>query len=308
MKKTENNTTELRESMVVFFEWFDGIDELPDELRLKIIDGIIEYGRFHRIPDNLDPMCKAMLKLIFPNIDRNQKKYEEKKEMKKAAGSLGGKAKASNQKNAQNAPKPKASKAPAANVADVAEAEISSKTSTSAKCENSTKSNIPDVAETASQHSLNESVVAEPSNNGKGKGNEQGNEKENEKENDENFVVVDDAREKNKKFFEKFFSEPNKAQIESLCMQLHASRDELMHLARDVIAEWELTEAKHADYQDQAKHLISQMRVKNSINHKNNNNYVNKSKSSARNGLSADADFTKKFLQTARPLRTTLKA
>ncbi len=303
MKKTENNTTELRESMVIFFEWFDGIDELPDELRLKIIDGIIEYGRFRRIPDNLDPMCKAMLKLIFPNIDRNQKKYEEKKEMKKAAGSLGGKAKASNQKNAQNAPKPKAAVAPAADVADVAEAEISSKTSTSAKCENSTESNIPEVAENASQHSLNESVVAEPSNNGKGKGNVLGNEKEN----DENFVVVADARANNKDFLNKFFSKDNAAHIESLCVQLRVTRDELEHLARDVIHEWELTEVTHDDYQKQSQHLINQMRVKNSINHKNQN-YVNKSKSSARNGLSADADFTKKFLQTARPLRTTLKA
>lgn len=79
--------------------------------------------------------------------------------------------------------------------------------------------------------------------------------------------VVDDnaharERENNKKFLDEFFKETNRAQIEVICMQLHTNPETLRSEAEEVIAEWELTEAKHSDYTEQARHLINQLRIK----------------------------------------------
>ena len=79
-------------------------------------------------------------------------------------------------------------------------------------------------------------------------------------------VVGDNAhareREYNRKFLEEFFKEANRAQIEVICMQLHTDPETLRSEAEDVIAEWELTEATHTDYTEQAQHLINQLRIK----------------------------------------------
>lgn len=79
--------------------------------------------------------------------------------------------------------------------------------------------------------------------------------------------VVDDnaharERENNKKFLDEFFKETNRAQIEVICMQLHTNPETLRSEAEEVIAEWELTEATHSDYTEQARHLINQLRIK----------------------------------------------
>lgn len=79
--------------------------------------------------------------------------------------------------------------------------------------------------------------------------------------------VVDDnaharERENNRKFLDEFFKETNRAQIEVICMQLHTDPETLRSEAEEVIAEWELTEATHNDYTEQARHLINQLRIK----------------------------------------------
>lgn len=79
--------------------------------------------------------------------------------------------------------------------------------------------------------------------------------------------VVDDnaharERENNRKFLDEFFKETNRAQIEVICMQLHTNPETLRSEAEEVIAEWELTEATHSDYTEQARHLINQLRIK----------------------------------------------
>ena len=79
-------------------------------------------------------------------------------------------------------------------------------------------------------------------------------------------VVADNAhareRENNRKFLDEFFKETNRAQIEVICMQLHTNPETLRSEAEEVIAEWELTEATHSDYTEQARHLINQLRIK----------------------------------------------
>jgi len=81
------------------------------------------------------------------------------------------------------------------------------------------------------------------------------------KESKEN-IVVDDARvREGDEFLQKFFDE-HALQVETLCMQLHTPRDALRDKARQVVAEWQLTEATHEDYRDKAQHLINQLRIK----------------------------------------------
>lgn len=85
--------------------------------------------------------------------------------------------------------------------------------------------------------------------------------------NNNSVDVVDDnahtrERENNRKFLDEFFKETNRAQIEVICMQLHTNPETLRSEAEEVIAEWELTEATHSDYTEQARHLINQLRIK----------------------------------------------
>ena len=85
--------------------------------------------------------------------------------------------------------------------------------------------------------------------------------------NNNSVDVVDDnaharERENNRKFLDEFFKETNRAQIEVICMQLHTDPETLRSEAEEVIAEWELTEATHNDYTEQARHLINQLRIK----------------------------------------------
>ena len=81
---------------------------------------------------------------------------------------------------------------------------------------------------------------------------------------EDNPNITENARERenNKKFLDEFFKETNRAQIEVICMQLHTNPETLRSEAEEVIAEWELTEATHSDYTEQARHLINQLRIK----------------------------------------------
>lgn len=105
---------------------------------------------------------------------------------------------------------------------------------------------------------------------------------------DNNVDVDTCTREsENKKFLEEFFKEEKRAQIEVLCMQLSTTPEVLRKEADEVIAEWELAETTHESYNEQAKHLINQIRIKH---RKQNSNGTTKTASAARglNEVSAD--------------------
>lgn len=71
-------------------------------------------------------------------------------------------------------------------------------------------------------------------------------------------------------------------QVERLCIQLHIDRATLAAVAHEVLNEWELTEQRHSGYNDAARHLISQLRIK--LKAKENGN------GTIRAGDGADAD------------------
>lgn len=74
----------------------------------------------------------------------------------------------------------------------------------------------------------------------------------------------------NRKFLTEFFSENKRGQIETLCMQLFISSEQLRKAAESIIAEWELSETTHESFNDWAKHLINQLRIKVRKDNENN--------------------------------------
>lgn len=100
------------------------------------------------------------------------------------------------------------------------------------------------------------------------------------------IVVVEDARVRasDDEFLKTFFGE-HQLQIEALCMQLETDRATLEATARHVLAEWELTKATHSDYNDKARHLINQLRIKVREMKKQKQSYGdNKQRQKARRG------------------------
>ena len=63
-------------------------------------------------------------------------------------------------------------------------------------------------------------------------------------------------------FLSDFFAPQKRASHESLLMQMHISMDEMQKMAEEVINEWRVTEQKHTNYNDAARHLISSIRIK----------------------------------------------
>ena len=78
--------------------------------------------------------------------------------------------------------------------------------------------------------------------------------------NDNNFVVVDNAREVN--FLDKFFAPENQYSLDVLCMQQHTDLPTLQQYAAEIIAEWQLRGVNHTDYKEAAQHLINHLRRK----------------------------------------------
>lgn len=69
----------------------------------------------------------------------------------------------------------------------------------------------------------------------------------------------------NDTYFKRFFAKANKAKLEVLLMNFGMKPDDLSKLrklAKDVIAEWSISDKKHADYTDWSQHLIATMRIK----------------------------------------------
>lgn len=69
-------------------------------------------------------------------------------------------------------------------------------------------------------------------------------------------------------FLNEFFKETNRSNIEVICMQLHTTPETLRKEAEEVVAEWQLTKARHQDYSDTARHLVNQLRVRYNVKQK----------------------------------------
>lgn len=227
-----------QDSIVIFRNIIQALDVLPPELYKEVSRLVYAYA-FDGImpPESTEPTALALFLSFKPQIDFNVKRYESYRER----GKKGGAPKGNN--NARKMPKEEESE-------ETKQLETSKNNLKQAEtsCEEVKQANEDIEQGKTTKNDLISISVSESINN--------------------NYVdVVDDnahtrERENNRKFLDEFFKETNRAQIEVICMQLHTNPETLRSEAEEVIAEWELTEATHSDYTEQARHLINQLRIK----------------------------------------------
>lgn len=227
-----------QDSIVIFRNIIQALDVLPPELYKEVSRLVYAYA-FDGImpPESTEPTTLALFLSFKPQIDFNVKRYESYRER----GKKGGAPKGNN--NARKMPKEEESD-------ETKQLETSKNNLKQAKtsCEEVKQANEDIEQGKTTKNDLISISVSESINNN-------------------SVDVVDDnaharERENNRKFLDEFFKETNRAQFEVICMQLHTNPETLRSEAEEVIAEWELTEAKHSDYTEQARHLINQLRIK----------------------------------------------
>lgn len=80
-------------------------------------------------------------------------------------------------------------------------------------------------------------------------------------------------------FFNDFFSEKRRATLEQICAsRKFGSLDNFRQLAREVLAEWEITEEHHSSLSEARRHLINQCSKKLNLQSKNTQNLYNNGK------------------------------
>ena len=227
-----------QDSIVIFRNIIQALDVLPPELYKEVSRLVYAYA-FDGImpPESTEPTTLALFLSFKPQIDFNVKRYESYRER----GKKGGAPKGNN--NARKMPKEEESE-------ETKQLETSKNNLKQAEtsCEEVKQANGDIEQGKTTKNDLISISVSESINNN-------------------SVDVVDDnahtrERENNRKFLDEFFKETNRAQIEVICMQLHTNPETLRSEAEEVIAEWELTEATHSDYAEQARHLINQLRIK----------------------------------------------
>ena len=65
----------MRDSVLFYRSFYDALKNIPPDERLKVYDAIMEYGMYGRDPD-LDGVALAIFLLAKPQIDANNKRYE----------------------------------------------------------------------------------------------------------------------------------------------------------------------------------------------------------------------------------------
>ena len=88
----------MRNSFVFYGSWWEAIKNLPRDVQGDVLTAIIEYGLSGETTEQLKPIAKAMLAMVKPQIDVNNKRFEN--------GKKGGRPKCENEPN-QNQEKTK---------------------------------------------------------------------------------------------------------------------------------------------------------------------------------------------------------
>lgn len=68
----------MRDSIVFYKSFFDSIQYLPDENKLPVLMAVLEYG-FTGNEQELEGVEKAIFSLIKPQLDANEKRYQDGK-------------------------------------------------------------------------------------------------------------------------------------------------------------------------------------------------------------------------------------
>ena len=69
----------MRDSFIFYKSWWDAVGLLPGEVRGEVLTAIIEYGLTGETNSHQSNTTKAILELIKPQIDANNKRYENGK-------------------------------------------------------------------------------------------------------------------------------------------------------------------------------------------------------------------------------------
>lgn len=72
----------MRDSVLFYRSFYDALKNIPPDERLKVYDAIMEYGMYDRDPD-LEGVSLAIFLLAKPQIDANNKRYENGRKAKK---------------------------------------------------------------------------------------------------------------------------------------------------------------------------------------------------------------------------------
>ena len=66
---------EGRESFVIYKNWAEAINLLPEEFQIETYKALVEYGLSGKIPDNVSAICNAMLVSFSKDMERNIERY-----------------------------------------------------------------------------------------------------------------------------------------------------------------------------------------------------------------------------------------
>lgn len=90
----------MRDSMVFYRSYMEALSALPEEQRRRLFDAIIAYSLDDVIPD-FEGVDKALFLLIKPQVDANNKRYENGKKGAES-GKMGGRPPKNKQENNPN--------------------------------------------------------------------------------------------------------------------------------------------------------------------------------------------------------------
>ena len=90
-----------RNSFVFYKEWMEAIKDLPDDVRLEIYEGIIEYATTGNV-QGLKPMANIAFNFIKTRIDKDARKYIGVVERNRNNGNKGGRPRKETQENPNN--------------------------------------------------------------------------------------------------------------------------------------------------------------------------------------------------------------
>ena len=66
---------EGRESFVIYKNWAEAINLLPEEFQIETYKALVEYGLSGKKPDNVSAICNAMLVSFSKDMERNIERY-----------------------------------------------------------------------------------------------------------------------------------------------------------------------------------------------------------------------------------------
>lgn len=75
-----------RESFVIFKNWVDAIDTLPEENRYETFKALADYGLSGQMPENISQITRALLCSFSAGVERNLERYQANVENGKKGG------------------------------------------------------------------------------------------------------------------------------------------------------------------------------------------------------------------------------